>query len=175
MVALVSLIENPGAGEPTEGAHPATAAHKGGGHDRSSSPHPGGAGATFDWANDTVRVLSPAALTNGDLTVAQDTLKPGFLPTRHHEKMTEVFYVLAGQVTFAFDDETITAQAGDTVNVVPGTRHEVSAAAGARIITIFSPGGFDNYLAGVRALAEQGSAIDAGYKAFGEEFDIWQD
>jgi len=132
-------------------------------------------GQLFDWANDTVRVVSPAELTGGDVTVVEDTLKPGFFLSRHHhERTTEIFFILDGSVDFAFEDETFTARVGDTVNISPGTRHEVSAPDGARIITVFSPGGFDVYLAEVKVLAEQGNATDADYQQVAERFDIWQ-
>jgi quercetin dioxygenase-like cupin family protein len=137
---------------------------------------PSGGGTTFEWSNDTVRVLTSSSLTGGNVTVVLDTLKPGFqLARHHHERMIEIFLVLDGAVTFTFDDETVVAGVGDTVNVVPGTRHAVSAPEGARIITVFSPGGFDSYLAEVRALVELDATTDAEYLALAEKFDIWQD
>ena len=132
-------------------------------------------GEKFDWANDSVRVLSPAELTGGDITVVEDTLKPAFFLARHHhDKTTEIFFILEGTVQFTFDDETFTARPGDTVNVSPGIRHEVSAPEGARIITVFSPGGFDVYLAEIKALAEHGTPTDVDYQTIAERFDIWQ-
>jgi quercetin dioxygenase-like cupin family protein len=132
-------------------------------------------GQQFDWANDSVRILSPADLTSGNVTVVEDTLKPGFFLARHHhEKTTEIFFVVDGTVHFAFDDETFIARVGDTVNVSPGIRHEVSAPQGARIITIFSPGGFDVYLGEIKALADHGTPTDADYQNIAERFDIWQ-
>src|SRR5450755_4437715 len=68
-------------------------------------------GQLFDWANDTVRVVSPAELTGGDVTVVEDTLKSGFFLSRHHhERTTEIFFILDGSVDFAFEDETFTAR-----------------------------------------------------------------
>jgi quercetin dioxygenase-like cupin family protein len=136
---------------------------------------PAGRGTQFDWANDSVRVLSPAHLTHGATTVVEYTLKPGFFLARHHHKeATEVFFVLEGSVNFRLDDQSLTAGVGDTVNITPPTRHEVSAPDGARIITIFSPGGFDVNLTAVRELADTG-ANDADYHELAERFDIWQD
>ena len=132
-------------------------------------------GQQFDWANDSVRVLTPAELTSGNVTVVEDTLKPGFFRARHHnDRTTEIFYILEGRVHFEFDDESFTAHVGDTVNVSPGIRHEVSAPDGARIITTFSPGGFDAYLAEIKELADRGTATDADYQLIAERFDIWQ-
>jgi len=136
---------------------------------------PAGRGTQFDWANDSVRVLSPAHLTHGATTVVEDTLKPGFFLARHHHKeATEVFFVLEGSVNFRLDDQSLTAGVGDTVNITPPPRHEVSAPDGARIITIFSPGGFDVNLTAVRELADTG-ANDADYHELAERFDIWHD
>ncbi len=133
-----------------------------------------GHGTTFDWANDVVRVKTPAALTDGAVTVVEDTLKPGFHLDRHqHKTMAKIFYVLDGVVEFTFDDETVTATAGSTVNVLPGAHHEVRSVAGARLLTVFTPGGFDVYLSQVKALLEQGTHDAASMDRLGQRFDIW--
>jgi len=137
---------------------------------------PAGAGPDYDWTNDHIYVKTPADMTDGRVTVVEDVLKPGFhLPRHHHRVMTEIFFVLDGEATFVFDDETVQAWAGMTVTVPANVRHEVSAPNGARLITVFTPGGFDRYLAELAALAPD-QLEDADFMAaLGQRYDIWAD
>lgn len=135
-----------------------------------------GHGTEYDWANDVVRVKTPSPFTNGSISVVEDTLKPGFhLGRHHHESMTEVFFVLDGEVTFSFDDETVTAVPGTTINIAPGIHHEVASADGGRLLTIFTPGGFDLYLAEVADLVRQGQDDEGTLLTLGHRYDIWPD
>lgn len=133
-----------------------------------------GGGRDYDWASDHMLVKTTADLTGGRLTVVEDTLKPGFhLPRHCHRAMTEVFYVLEGEVTFAFDADTVVATRGMTVNIPPGVAHEVSSEKGARLITMFTPGGFDRYLEKLSTLSEAQSEDAALMRALAEEYDTW--
>ena len=134
-----------------------------------------GQGKDYDWSKDHVFVKSSFDLSDGRLTLVEDHLKPGFFLARHHhKKMIEIFYVLEGFVEFAFDDETIIAAPGTTLNVPPGVRHEVRCLEGARLLTIFSPGGFDRYLEDLVALTE-GQYADAGFmRSLSERYDIFE-
>jgi quercetin dioxygenase-like cupin family protein len=133
-----------------------------------------GAGPDYDWANDHIFVKAPRDLTDGRVTVVEDVLKPGFnLPRHQHRTMVEIFYVLAGEAIFTFDDETVTAGLGATVAVPAGLWHAASSPSGARLLTIFTPGGFDHYLAELAALPPQSLADEATVTALGEKFDIW--
>ena len=88
--------------------------------------------------------------------MVEDTLKPGFdLPRHHHKKMTEVFYILEGELTLIFDDETVVATAGTTVNVPPNVWHEAKSENGANMLTLFSPAGFEDYLAEMKTLTDE--------------------
>ncbi len=132
-----------------------------------------GQGAEYEWESDHVFVKTPVATTDGRVTVVEDTLKPGFhLPRHHHRSMVEIFVILDGELVFLFDDETITASAGTTVNVPAGEWHEVLAPTGARLITVFTPGGFDLYLAELVTLGAQ-LQDQAVVTALGEKYDIW--
>jgi quercetin dioxygenase-like cupin family protein len=111
---------------------------------------PPGSGRDYDWSNDHIYVTTPYEITDGRITVGQDVLAPGFHLARHHHRaMTEVFVVTEGEVTFAFDSQTFLAVQGTAVTVPPGVWHEVTCAAGARMAMVFTPGGFDHYLAQV--------------------------
>jgi len=114
-----------------------------------------GQGKEYDWSQDRVLVKSSLDLSDGRLTLVEDTLKPGFFLARHHhKKMIEIFYVLDGAVEFKFDDEVVVATPGTTLNVPPNVWHEVRSPGGSKMLTIFSPGGFDEYLATLVSLSE---------------------
>ena len=133
-------------------------------------------GPDYDWTNDHVYIKTPAEMTDGRVTVVEDVLKPGFhLPRHHHRAMTEIFFVLEGEATFAFDDETVPVTAGRTVTVPPSIRHEVSSPGGARLITVFTPGGFDRYLAELASLPPDQLADAAYVTLLGHRYDIWVD
>jgi quercetin dioxygenase-like cupin family protein len=133
-----------------------------------------GQGKSYDWSKDHVFVKSRLELSGGRLTLVEDRLKPGFFLARHHhKKMIEVFYVLEGAVEFTFDDETVAATPGTTLNVPPDVWHEVRSVDGARLLTIFSPGGFDRYLEELVALTE-GQYGDAAFmRELSERYDIF--
>lgn len=134
-----------------------------------------GEGKSYDWAKDHVFVKSTLDLSDGRLTLVEDRLKPGFFLARHHhKKMIEVFYVLEGSVEFKFDDETITAQPGTTLNVSPDVWHEVRSPEGAKLLTIFSPGGFDRYLEDLVSLTEAQYGDAAFMRGLSERYDIFE-
>ncbi len=133
-----------------------------------------GQGADYDWAQDHVTIKTPVELTDGRVTVVEDILKPGFhLPRHHHKQMVEIFYVLDGEVTFTFDAETIVAGPGSVINVPPGVRHAASCPDGGKLITIFTPGGFDRYLAELATLTEPDFADATLMRTLEEKYDIW--
>jgi quercetin dioxygenase-like cupin family protein len=144
--------------------------------DRDWQHVPPGEGTVFDWANDLVRVKTPAPFTDGAASVVEDTLKPGFeLGRHHHRRMTEIFYVLDGEVTFTFDERTLVASPGTVVNVAPNLHHAVSCPAGGRLITVFVPGGFDLYLSEVAELVASGRDDEQTLLELGHRYDIWPD
>jgi quercetin dioxygenase-like cupin family protein len=133
-----------------------------------------GEGSHYDWTQDHIVVKTELAVTDGRVTVVEDTLKPGFhLPRHHHRRTVEIFYVLDGEFTLVFDDETVVATAGTTVNVPTGVWHEASSPDGAKLITVFTPGGFDQYMAALAAMTEQQLADVALMTSLSETYDTW--
>lgn len=133
-----------------------------------------GQGKSYDWSKDHIIVKSTLDLSDGRLTLVEDRLKPGFtLARHHHRKMIEIFYVLDGAVEFIFDDESVVAKPGTTLNVPPGVWHEVKSTEGARLLTIFSPGGFDRYLEELVVLTEGQYADAAFMRDLSERYDIF--
>ena len=84
-----------------------------------------GEGENYNYSQDHCFVKLSSKHTNGELCIVEDTLKPGFHLKRHHHKiMTEVFYMLEGEMKLVFDDETIVLSEGDTLTVAPNVWHE---------------------------------------------------
>ena len=103
-----------------------------------------GEGENYDYSQDHCFIKVSSRDTNGELCLIEDTLKPGFHLKRHHHKiMTEVFYMLVGEMEFVFDDETIILKAGDTIKVPPNVWHEAKCVEGGKMLTIFKNGEFD--------------------------------
>jgi quercetin dioxygenase-like cupin family protein len=137
---------------------------------------PAGKGPDYDWSNDHVYVKAALELTEGRVTVVEDMLKPGFDLARHyHKKMTEIFYILDGEVAFTFDDspQPVLCSRGMTINIPPLVWHRVAAPKGATLLTIFSPGGFDKYLSEMAPLTPQQFADAAFMTALAEKYDSW--
>lgn len=133
-----------------------------------------GQGQDYDWSNDHIFVKTTLDLTGGRVTVVEDTLKPGFhLPRHHHKEMTEIFYILEGEIEFKFDDATVVSTPGMTINIPPNIWHEVKCERGGKLLTIFSPGGFDRYLAELASLTEAQFADQALMTSLAEKYDTW--
>ena len=133
-------------------------------------------GLAYDWSQDRISVKTPMELTHGRVSVVADTLKPGFhLPAHRHRSMAEIFYILDGEVTFSFQDESVVATSGTTVTVPAGTRHEVACPLGGRLVTIFTPGGFEHYLAELAALTPAQFEDADRMRQLAERYDIWQE
>jgi quercetin dioxygenase-like cupin family protein len=134
---------------------------------------PPGQGPEYEWERDRILVKVPESMTDGRVTVVEDTLKPGWHLHRHyHRSMVEIFMIIEGELAFTFDDETVTATAGTTVVIPPQEWHEASSPKGARLFTVFTPGGFCLYLAELVALGDQLND-EAVVNALGEKYDIW--
>jgi quercetin dioxygenase-like cupin family protein len=119
-------------------------------------------------------IKTPLEVTDGRVTFAEDVLKPGFhLARHHHRQMVEIFYILEGEVSFVFDDESAIVTAGTVVNVPAGVWHDVRCTGGGRLLTLFTPGGFDHYLARLAELDADALANADLVTRFGEEYDIW--
>jgi quercetin dioxygenase-like cupin family protein len=133
-----------------------------------------GQGQDYDWSNDHIFVKAAGTLTDGRVTVVEDSLKPGFyLPRHYHKEMTEIFYILDGEIEFKFDDETVSATSGMTINIPEMIGHDVKCRNGGRLLTIFSPGGFDRYLAELATLTPEQFANEELMTILAEKYDTW--
>ncbi|MFK8165687.1 MAG: cupin domain-containing protein [Lewinella sp.] len=135
-----------------------------------------GEGENYDYSQDHCFVKLSSRQTNGELCLIEDTLKPGFHLKRHHHKiMTEVFYMLTGELELIFDDETIILKEGDTVTVPPNVWHEAKSADGGKMLTIFKNGEFDVFLEELSTMTEDDFANKALMKSHSAKFDIYEE
>ncbi|MEM8863526.1 MAG: cupin domain-containing protein [Chloroflexota bacterium] len=133
-------------------------------------------GIEYEWSSDHIFVKSVGALAAGRVSMVEDTVKPGFhLGRHHHKKMTEIFYILEGEMTLIFDDKTVAATPGTTVNVPPNVWHEAKSENGAKMLSIFSPAGFEDYLAEMKTLTDEQFADALFMQALNEKHDIWNE
>ena len=136
---------------------------------------PAGEGEDFDYSQDHCFVKLSSNDTDGELCFVEDELRPGFSLGRHHHKiMTEVFYVLDGQIEFAFDNETVVAKKGDTLTIPPNVWHAAKCEAGGRMLTVFKNGRFDEYLRRLKSMTETEFQDAELMRSLAEEFDIYQ-
>ncbi len=133
-----------------------------------------GAGENYNYAQDHCFVKLASSATNGELCMVEDTLKPGFfLPRHYHKIMTEVFYVLVGEVELIFDDEIILCLPGDTITVPPNVWHAAKCAKGGKMLTIFKNGQFDLYLKRLSTMSDSDFEDSALMTTVAAEFDIY--
>lgn len=135
-----------------------------------------GEGENYNYSQDHCFIKLSSRDTNGELCLIEDTLKPGFHLARHHHKvMTEVFYMLVGELELIFDDETITLKEGDTITVPPNVWHEAKCADGGKMLTIFKNGEFDVFLEQLSTMTTDQFADAALMKSVSEKFDIYEE
>ncbi|CAF1385790.1 unnamed protein product [Didymodactylos carnosus] len=135
-----------------------------------------GEGKDYDYSQDHLYVKVPSSATNGELAIVEDTLKPGFFLARHHhKKMTEIFFVVEGQVQFIFDGKTITTDKGDTISVPPNTWHAAKSTNGGKMLTIFKNGRFDVYLERLSKMTKADFKNKKLMKRVSHEFDIYNE
>ena len=135
-----------------------------------------GEGENYDYSQDHCFIKVSSRDTNGELCLIEDTLKPGFHLKRHHHKvMTEVFYMLIGEMELIFDDETILLKEGDTITVPPNVWHEAKCEKGGKMLTIFKNGRFDVFLEELSVLTKDHFANKEFMKSFSAKFDIYEE
>lgn len=135
-----------------------------------------GEGENYNYSQDHCFVKLSSRHTKGELCFVEDRLKPGFFLARHHHKiMTEIFYVLEGDVEFIFDDESILAGPGDTITVPPHVWHAAQCENGGKMLTLFKDGRFDLYLEKLSKMTDSDFADSELMKSVSAEFDIYEE
>ncbi len=135
-----------------------------------------GKGENYNYSQDHCFIKLSSRDTNGELCLIEDTLKPGFHLKRHHHKiMTEVFYMLKGEMELVFDDETVVLSEGDTITVPPNVWHEAKCKNGGKMLTIFKNGQFDIFLEQLSTMTEKDFSNEELMKSFSAKFDIYEE
>ena len=135
-----------------------------------------GDGENYNYSQDHCFVKLSSRGNNGELCFVEDTLKPGFyLPRHHHKIMTEIFYILEGEVELIFDDETLICKPGDSITVPPNVWHAAKCVAGGKMLSIFKQGRFDQYLEKLSTLSDSDFEDAAMMKAISAEYDIYEE
>lgn len=134
-----------------------------------------GEGENYDYSQDHCFIKVSSRDTNGELCLIEDTLKPGFHLKRHHHKiMTEVFYMLVGEMELIFDEETIILKEGDTIAIPPNMWHEAKCVEGGKMLTIFKNGQFDVFLEELSVMTKDDFANKEFMDSFNAKFDIYE-
>lgn len=137
---------------------------------------PPGGGKDYDWSADHTFVKVSAEDTGGVYALMEDNLKSSFALGLHlHKYHAETFYILEGEVDFHIDGDWMTTTPGACIHIPPGVPHAVILAKGissARMLMIFQPSGFDQFLAELGAMAESDFDDQAKMDALNEKYDI---
>lgn len=136
---------------------------------------PPGGGADYDWTRDHTYVKVSAADTGGAYALMEDNLKREFSLGLHlHRQHAETFYILDGPVDFFIDGDWMRAERGACVHIPPGVPHALALPEGGtgRMLMIFQPAGFDQFLAELAALSPDRFADAAAMKTMSERYDI---
>ena len=136
---------------------------------------PAGEGTNYNWENDHTFVKVSASDTGGAYTLMEDNLKATFaLGLHRHDHHAETFYILEGVLDFYVDGEWLKAEAGSTLHVPPGVPHacRVADATPARMLMIFQPAGFDEFLAELGEMKPEDFEDRERMEALNAKYDI---
>jgi len=139
---------------------------------------PPGGGVNYNWSADHTFVKTSAEDTGGMYTLMEDNLKSNFeLGLHKHDTHAETFYILEGDIDFYIDGDWITATPGTCLHIPPGVPHGCTAAGREepqKMLMIYQPAGFDQFLAEMATMDEADFADTAKMQALEEKYDIIQ-
>ena len=101
----------------------------------------------FAVAGDVYALLATGEETDGAYALIEARVPVGGGPPPHTQSDVELFYVLAGEVTFTVSGEAVVAGPGTSVRVEPGVVHAFknNSADDARMLIQALPAGMDDY------------------------------
>ena len=136
---------------------------------------PPGGGPDYDWSRDHTFVKVSSADTGGAFALMEDNLKLEFSLGLHvHRQHAETFYILEGKVNFYVDGDWMSAEPGACVHIPPEVQHALDLPANgtARMLMIFQPAGFDQFLAELSQMSDAQLADQKLMTALNEKYDI---
>jgi mannose-6-phosphate isomerase-like protein (cupin superfamily) len=108
-------------------------------------------------------VMMSSEQTDGHYSLVEHVLPPQFSgpPPHVHRHYDHAWYIVEGEVNLTFGERIMQAKAGTFVFVPKGVAHTFSnpGAAGARMLEIDTPGGFENYFKELAAAFPEGASI----------------
>src|ERR1700744_5496084 len=110
-------------------------------------PDPGQSLPHIGLVGDTYTILVGGQDTGGRYTLIDMHVPPGGGPPPHRHDFEEMFSVLEGEVRVTFRGQTITARAGETINVPANAPHSFTNATTtpARLLCLGAPAGQDEF------------------------------
>ena len=115
-----------------------------------------GEGEARWWFACLAEIKVTAEQTNGLLSIIEITEPPNAAAPLHvHHREDEGFWILEGDATFEVGDAVIEAHAGDYAFGPRDIPHRYTVgAAGCRMLYIFTPGGFEEFILGTSERAD---------------------
>jgi quercetin dioxygenase-like cupin family protein len=100
---------------------------------------------------DTYTILLSGEDTAGRYTLIDMYVPPGGGPPPHRHEFEEMFTILDGEIELTFRGETLTAHAGETVNIPANAAHVFTNASDqpARLLCMCSPAGQEEFFVAV--------------------------
>lgn len=133
-------------------------------------------GKNYDWSADHTFVKVSAEDTGGQYTLMEDNLKANFALGLHlHRYHAETFYILDGKIDFYLDGDWVTATPGTCIHIPPGVPHACTMADGSdsgRMLMIYQPSGFDQYLAELAKFSDADFNDASKMAALNDKYDI---
>jgi mannose-6-phosphate isomerase-like protein (cupin superfamily) len=137
---------------------------------RANSEHharnlPAGEGEAFWFTNHLMTVKATAASTDGAYGLVEGLASAGSGPPLHvHHREDEAFWLLEGQLTVRCGEKTFTAGPGSYTFLPRDIPHTfaVEGDTPARLLSICSPGGFEQYFVAAGRPAERAGLPPAG-------------
>ena len=133
-------------------------------------------GVNYDWSADHTYVKVSAQDTGGMYTLMEDNLKATFALGLHmHRYHAETFYILEGDVDFYIDGDWMTAKPNTTIHIPPGVPHACIMAKGCeagRMLMIYQPSGFDQYLAELGKMTDDDFKDQAKMDSLNDKYDL---
>ena len=136
---------------------------------------PPGGGLNYDWERDHTFVKVSSVDTGGAFALMEDNLKREFSLGLHlHRQHAETFYILEGSIDFYIDGDWMAAAVGATIHIPPGIPHALSLPSGqtGKLLMIFQPAGFDQYLAELAGSSEADLADELRARERDLKYDI---
>jgi mannose-6-phosphate isomerase-like protein (cupin superfamily) len=108
-----------------------------------------GAGEAWWWFGQLATVKAGAAETHGRYTLVEIVAPPDYeTPLHRHGREDEAFWILEGDTRFYVGDEIVDASPGTYLVAPRGVAHGWRAgSSGARVLFLFTPGGFERFIA----------------------------